>query len=88
MAHYTPEKLSEMLNEAKSQIPMDSIWQHHKGGKYKIVGFDIDAETDNIRVHYSPTMETEALTFSHFVSDFLTNVYANGVEVKRFTMIP
>lgn len=87
MAHYTPEKLLEMLNEVKSQIPMDSVWQHHKGGKYKIVGFDIDAETDNVRVHYSPNEETEALTFSHFVSDFLSEVYVNGEPVKRFVKL-
>ena len=87
MAHYTPEKLLEMLNEVKSQIPMDSVWQHHKGGKYKIVGFDIDAETDNVRVHYSPTEGTEALTFSHFASDFLSEVYVNGEPVKRFVKL-
>lgn len=86
MAHYPPEKLQEMLTEAKSQIPMDSVWQHHRGAKFKIVGFDIDAETDNVRVHFSLADDSEAVTFSHFVSDFLTEVYANGAQVKRFVM--
>ncbi len=85
---------------ALTHIYGGTYWRHYKGQAYKITGFGIDEETNDIEVRYSPVIiqdsprgpaikkcrETDDLEF-HRTRDKFFSFLDEGETTQRFTRV-
>lgn len=46
------DKLQSLLHQARTAVPVGSVWKHKKGGMYMVTGHGFDTELARINVHY------------------------------------
>lgn len=69
------------------------MYEHYKGGTYKIVDLNIDADTNDgkLRVNYISLYDSpkypKGTSFSSSLERFCETIELNGNKIKRFTKI-
>lgn len=67
---------------------MDIIYEHYKGGRYRLIGVARHSETLEPLVVYEALYPTEQKLWVRPAAMFESMVVLDGVEVPRFRRVP
>lgn len=80
----TEAQLTEKLTTAAAQVMVGSLYQHYKGGIYKVLDLAVLESTNEVCVLHQAQYGKQ-LKFIRTVDVWLETVEYNGATVPRFT---
>jgi hypothetical protein len=88
-------ELARMIASGHSRIPAGTTWRHYKGGIYRVNGFIVNTDTDNLMIKYNridgPDFEPvteQYIEFARPIGEWFDDVEESpGVFVPRFKQV-
>lgn len=82
MEHKSYELLRQDLSDAALEVAVGGLYAHYKSGDiYRVKGFTIDKETDNVEVRYSPE-QADDIEFTRPLDSFTQTVPSGEPRFK------
>ncbi len=78
---------SEKIVQEEQPAVKPGIYEHYKGGKYRVIGTSKHSETLEDMIMYTPLYESEYKLWSRPSAMFLDEVEFNGQLVRRFKFL-